>query len=46
MIEELLAQEEGKILEFKENTKNLEGIIHTIIRNYSYDHCFCKHGRR
>jgi ATP-dependent DNA helicase RecG len=31
MIEELLKQEEGKTLEFKENTKNLEGIIHTII---------------
>lgn len=31
MIEELLQQEEGKILEFKENTKSLDRIIHTII---------------
>lgn len=31
MIEELLQQEEGKTLEFKENSKNLDGIIHTII---------------
>ncbi|MBF8263941.1 MAG: hypothetical protein HW387_1606 [Parachlamydiales bacterium] len=31
MIEELLQQEEGKTLEFKENSKNLERIIHTII---------------
>jgi predicted HTH transcriptional regulator len=31
MIEELLQQEEGKTLEFKENTKSLDGIIHTII---------------
>lgn len=31
MIEELLQQEEGKTLEFKENIKNLDGIIHTII---------------
>jgi ATP-dependent DNA helicase RecG len=31
MIEELLQQEEGKTLEFKENSKSLERIIHTII---------------
>jgi predicted HTH transcriptional regulator len=31
MIEELLQQEEGKTLEFKENGKSLERIIHTII---------------
>lgn len=31
MIEELLQQEEGKTLEFKENTKSLDRIIHTII---------------
>ena len=31
MIEELLQQEEGKTLEFKENSKSLDGIIHTII---------------
>jgi len=31
MIEELLQQEEGKTLEFKENTKGLDGIIHTIV---------------
>lgn len=31
MIEELLLQEEGKTLEFKENTKSLDRIIHTII---------------
>jgi ATP-dependent DNA helicase RecG len=31
MIEELLLQEEGKTLEFKENIKNLDGVIHTII---------------
>ena len=31
MIEELLQQEEGKTLEFKENSKNLDRIIHTII---------------
>lgn len=31
MIEELLQQEEGKTLEFKENAKNLEGIMHSII---------------
>lgn len=31
MIEELLQQEEGKTLEFKENTKSLDKIIHTII---------------
>lgn len=31
MIEELLHQEEGKTLEFKENTKSVDRIIHTII---------------
>lgn len=31
MIEELLQQEEGKILEFKENSKSLDKIINTII---------------
>lgn len=31
MIEELLQQEEGKILEFKENSRSLDSIIHTII---------------
>lgn len=31
MIEELLLQEEGKTLEFKENIKSLDGIIYTII---------------
>lgn len=31
MIEELLQQEEGKTLEFKENSKSLDRIIHTII---------------
>ncbi len=31
MIEEVLQQEEGKTLEFKENTKSLDRIIHTII---------------
>lgn len=31
MIEEFLQQEEGKTLEFKENTKSLDRIIHTII---------------
>lgn len=31
MIEELLQQEEGKTLEFKENTKNLDRIIHAIV---------------
>ncbi|MDE3056054.1 MAG: putative DNA binding domain-containing protein [Verrucomicrobiota bacterium] len=31
MIEELLQQEEGKTLEFKENSKGLDRIIHTII---------------
>lgn len=31
MIEELLQQEEGKTLEFKENSKSLDKIIHTII---------------
>lgn len=31
MIEELLQQEEGKTLEFKENTKSLDRIIHTIV---------------
>jgi ATP-dependent DNA helicase RecG len=31
MIEELLQQEEGKTLEFKENSKSLVRIIHTII---------------
>lgn len=31
MIAELLLQEEGKTLEFKENTKGLDGIIHTVI---------------
>jgi ATP-dependent DNA helicase RecG len=31
MVEELLAQEEGKILEFKENATSLQGIIKTII---------------
>ncbi len=31
MIEELLRQEEGKTLEFKENTKGLDRIIHTIV---------------
>jgi len=31
MIEELLQQEEGKTLEFKENCKSLDRIIHTII---------------
>jgi predicted HTH transcriptional regulator len=31
MIEELFQQEEGKTLEFKENSKSLDRIIHTII---------------
>jgi predicted HTH transcriptional regulator len=31
MIEELIRQEEGKTLEFKENTKGLDRIIHTIV---------------
>ncbi len=31
MLEELLAKEEGKILEFKENTKSLSKIIQTIV---------------
>lgn len=31
MIEELLQQQEGKTLEFKENAKSLDRIIHTII---------------
>jgi ATP-dependent DNA helicase RecG len=31
MIEELLQQEEGKTLEFKENSKSPDRIIHTII---------------
>ena len=31
MIEELLQQEEGKTLEFKENSKSLNGIINTVI---------------
>jgi len=31
MIEELLLQEEGKTLEFKENIKNLDGINGSII---------------
>lgn len=31
MIEELLQQEDGKTFEFKENTKSLDRIIHTII---------------
>ena len=31
MIEELLQQEEGKTLEFKENSKSLDRIVHTII---------------
>jgi predicted HTH transcriptional regulator len=31
MIEELLQQQEGKTLEFKENAKNLAGIIHTVV---------------
>lgn len=31
MLEELLAKEEGKILEFKENTKSLPKIIQTIV---------------
>ena len=31
MIEELITQEEGKTLEFKENSKSLDRIIHTII---------------
>ena len=31
MIEELLQQEEGKTLEFKEHSKSLDRIIHTII---------------
>jgi ATP-dependent DNA helicase RecG len=31
MIEELLQQTEGKTLEFKENTKSLDRIVHTII---------------
>jgi ATP-dependent DNA helicase RecG len=31
MIEELLGEEEGKTVEFKENTNNLEAIIHTVI---------------
>jgi len=31
MIEELLQQEEGKSIEFKENTKSLDRIIHTIV---------------
>ncbi len=39
MIEKLLHENEGKTLEFKENTKSLAGIIKTII-------AFCKHCRR
>jgi predicted HTH transcriptional regulator len=31
MIEELLAKEEGKTLEFEENTQSLQKIIHTIV---------------
>ena len=31
MIEELIQQEEGKTLEFKENSKGLDRIIHTIV---------------
>ncbi len=31
MLEELLTKEEGKILEFKENTKSLQKIIQTIV---------------
>jgi predicted HTH transcriptional regulator len=31
MIEDLLREEEGKTLEFKENTKNLDSIINTVI---------------
>lgn len=31
MLESLITQEEGKILEFKENTKSLESIIRTVI---------------
>jgi ATP-dependent DNA helicase RecG len=31
MIEDLLAKEEGKTLEFKENTKSLPKIIQTIV---------------
>src|SRR5262245_3945009 len=31
MIEELLTREEGKTLEFKENTKSLQKIIQTVI---------------
>lgn len=31
MLEELLSQDEGKTLEFKENTKSLSGIIKTAV---------------
>ena len=31
MIEELLTKEEGKTLEFKENTKSLQKIVQTVV---------------
>jgi len=33
MLEEMLAQEEGKTLEFKESAKGLTGIIKTMVLN-------------
>ncbi len=42
MLEEVLVQEEGKILEFKENIKSLNSIIHTIIAFVAKDVSFLK----
>ena len=39
MIEQFLAREEGKTLEFKENSNSIDRIVHTVI-HFSISSCF------